>query len=163
MHSSEEFPLRLCRFPEGDGPQWELVDEFYGRLLANRNATLPNEVARIDSNTVICRVSLNSAEDARHIKENAPVYRLVPNGPLCVATGLVFVTLKDGFTLEQGCDSLKETGFVIDKQSPAGGAWLRHESGSISAALRCYLELGQLEAIRSVEPQFLVRRSKKKL
>lgn len=157
MNSNFGFPIRLHRYPEGKNYRWELVAELYARLRVSENESIPDEIDRIGSNTVICRASKGSEEDFEYENDRAPVYRLGQNGHKGAVTGLIFVTLNDGFTFEDCHDSLAEAGFVIEKQSPTGGGWLQHQSGSIKTALSCYLELSELEAIQTIEPQVLLQ------
>ena len=87
MNSKFSFPARLNRYPKYENHHWELVEELYARLRVNENESIPDEVDRIGSNTVICRASEGSEEDFEYENDHAPVYRLGPNGHNGAVTG----------------------------------------------------------------------------
>jgi len=150
VNSKFGFPKRLARYPSDNDYHWELVEELYARLRVGQGESFPDEINRIGANTVICRATESSEQEVQYENDCAPVYRLGSSGQTCVATGLIFVTLNDGCTFADSHDSLQEAGFTIEKQS-----------GSIELALNSYSLLSQLEAIRTSEPQILLRLSSK--
>ena len=158
MKSNLNFPAQLFRYPKDEKHRWELVDELYAKCGVSDATPLNDEISRIDSTTAICRDNGKGTESF----EWAPVYRLGQYGQISVATGLIFVTFAEGVSLEQVEERLKEAGFVVDNDSPDVGAWLRHESGSIKAALENYPAIICFKQILTAEPQFLMQRASKR-
>ena len=158
MSSDLDFPVCIFRYPtEQNHHQWELVEQLYAWLEVDQDVSYPNEVGRIDASIIVCRVESNPADDDQ-VGSRAPVYRAA-SGKICVATGLIFVALNEGFTIEDCQSDLNKAGFEIQKRSPAGGVWLGHQSGSIQAALSCYSALAEFKELQSVEPQLLMQRA----
>jgi len=158
---NSDFPQRLFRFPKEANKKWELVNDLYAWLDLDRVEPLPDEVARIDPKTAICKVKENIEQVFQDGNQVAPVYRFGANGTLCVPTGLIFIILNEGCSIEECSEQISAAEFLIEKQSPAGGAWLRHQPGSIQSTLSCFGKLVEIEAVQSAEPQFLMQRGEK--
>ena len=93
----------------------------------------------------------------------APVYRLGADGPLAVATGLVFVRFKDDVLVESRRDALRRAGYeVVDILAYApNAAWLRARSGEIADALSQTAALEALADVEHVEPQMLMQAARR--
>ena len=152
-------PHRLYRLPHEENKEWELAEDLYARLGVASVGALADEVMRVDATTAVCRDNQKLDQAFQEDDQFAPVYRLATSEQLCVATGLVFVILNEGFKLEDCIEQISNTEFSVEKRSPAGGAWLCHQSGLVVPALIRYEKLAEIEAIQSVEPQFLMQRT----
>ena len=154
VNSNLNFPAQLSRYPDDENRRWEIVDDLYAKSVRAADPPKSDEVIRVDPTTAVCR----STEKKNDCAECGPVYRLVPHGQICVATGLIFVTLEEASSYDQLEEAFKAVGFTIEEQSPTGGFWLRHKSGSIKSALENYLAVSKLKQVKTTEPQFLSQR-----
>lgn len=103
---------------------------------------------------------LDPAPDRRRLR---PVYRLLPDGPLLVPTGLVFVRFKEGVPAEDRRRQIAEAGFAVDSIPPYAphGAWLKPADGEVSSALSGIGALEALPDMVNVEPQLLGPRAQR--
>jgi len=127
VNSNLNFPAQLFRYPDDEDRRWEIVDDLYAKSVSAADPPRSDEIIRIAPTTAVCR----STGEKNDCEKYTPVYRQVPHGQICVATGLIFVTLEEGSSPDHLEELLKKVGFAVDSQSPTGGAWLRHISGSI--------------------------------
>lgn len=112
-----------------------------------------------DGAIAVFRGEPETREDAGAARVS-PVYRLHPDGPLAVPTGLVLVRFADGVAAESRQEELARTGFEIAEimaYAPQA-AWVRPASGEIAAALHAIPALSDLADIENVEPQMLLQR-----
>lgn len=86
-------------------------------------------------------------------------YRLLPEGPLAVPTGLLFVRMPDGRPLESGRDDFENLGYriceVLSFAQHAG--WITHLSGDVAFSLAGIEKLAEVPGVQRVEPQMLIQ------
>ena len=94
----------------------------------------------------------------------SPVYRLHPEGPLAVPTGLVLVRFGEGVVAETRREELARAGYEIEESLAYApqAAWVRARSGKIAAALEGIPALQALPDIEHVEPQMLMQRVRRR-
>ena len=153
------FPRILSRFPTEANEKWELVVDLYALTDLDSAELVSGEVLRIDRKIAICSANTNIERVFQTNDQVAPVYCLANNGSLGVPTGLIFIVLCDNYCLEECKEKIMVAGFLVNNQSPTGGAWLGHKSDSIHSALNCYRDLVRIEEIESAEPQILMQRA----
>ena len=96
--------------------------------------------------------------------ELLPVYATSDNTPPAVATGRLFLRLRDDIAIESVRGDIDTLGFDIDA-TPAyapHSAWLRPKSGRVVDALSKLESLRALPGAARVEPQLLRPMSRKK-
>jgi|GEM_PF-6817109 len=92
-----------------------------------------------------------------------PLYKLGESGAPVLPTGLVFVRFSSETIIEAMESSLKSIGYRIanERTGHHNAAWLESIDGSIETALANLRQLGSLQEIEEVQPQFLSRRAKR--
>jgi hypothetical protein len=91
-----------------------------------------------------------------------PVYAL-PDGPLAVPTGLVFVRFKEGTSAAEHREEIERSGYEI-VQIPGyapHAAWVRARNGDIASSLQGIRSLESLPGVENVEPQMLMASAKR--
>ena len=91
-----------------------------------------------------------------------PVYAL-PEGPLAVPTGLLFVRFKEGTAAAEHREEIERSGYEI-VQIPGyapNAAWVRPRNGDIATSLRGMRALESLPGVENVEPQMLMANAKR--
>ena len=86
-----------------------------------------------------------------------PVYRLLPDGPMVIPTGMVFARFEESLKAEERSSQLAEAGYEIDTV-PAYAphcAWLKPADGQVSSGLARIATLRKVPGIVNVEPQML--------
>lgn len=86
-----------------------------------------------------------------------PVYRLAPDGPPLVLTGLVFARFEEGVVVEDRRRQIADAGFEIASIPPYAphSAWLTPAGGEVAPAPAGIAALEALPDIVNVEPQLL--------
>jgi hypothetical protein len=95
-------------------------------------------------------------------RQVGPVYAL-PDGPLAVPTGLVFVRFKAGTSATAQREEIEQSGYEI-VQIPGyapHAAWVRSRNGDIAASLQGVRSLEALPDVEHVEPQMLMESAKR--
>ena len=89
-----------------------------------------------------------------------PVYRLAPAGAPSVATGRIFVRLRDAARIEDHEAELRATGYCVAERLPyaPNAAWLDDVNDDVGAALNNVGHLEAIDAVVNVEPQVLQQR-----
>ncbi len=85
------------------------------------------------------------------------VYRLHPQGPSAVPTGMVFVRFAEGTKASSRQSAFEAAGYVIHEQlswAPQA-AWLKSATGRIADSLARIPDLQAIEGIKHIEPQML--------
>ena len=92
-----------------------------------------------------------------------PVYALGQGGSPAVPTGLVFLRLADGATIDESTQEINEAGFEVAETLAyaPNAAWLRARSGDIADALNGLKALEKIPSVESVEPQMLMEAARR--
>ena len=93
----------------------------------------------------------------------SPVYALVPGGSPAVPTGLIFLRLATGVSVDKLKDEIKGAGYEVAESLAyaPNAAWLRARSGNIEDALAGLEALEKLPQVESVEPQMLMESARR--
>ena len=160
MAKNKNYPKRLKFHSGGETHEWELVNGLIAKLNVQDEIPIEHEVMRLEPGIAISKVP-DDQDSTEEGDNEAPLYKVGTNGAPGVATGLIFVRPIDGIALEDCRESVKKAGFEIEKTSPSGGFWVRHQTGSIKASLIEYQKILEISDIQTAEPQLLMKRQSK--
>jgi hypothetical protein len=108
----------------------------------------------------VCRGEVSMVSALHFDLTVTPVYRLAPNGPQGVPSGLVFIRFQSHISVEERRQELDSCGYFIRESlsyAPHAG-WLESLDGNIATALHGLAKLRALNDVVLVEPQMLMRR-----
>jgi hypothetical protein len=160
-----ESPLRLEGGSIHPGLKYERLKDYFAIHNFPNRRWIERAILVLNGGKIaVVRRTLFSEDEIFGPQVIGPVYQLLPNGPLAVPTGLVFVRFDEAISLKEKTPVISRTGYRIDQvlsYAPHAG-WLRAESDSISDALRGIDRLEALENVANVEPQVLMESARRK-
>jgi hypothetical protein len=159
--TAPNYPRQLSQSQRKDQQPFRLQEDYYavhGRTPGARAAGTLFELKEGE----IAVYRGNPAAGESKERQVGPVYSL-PDGPLAVPTGLLFVRFKEGASAAQHRDEIEHSGYEI-VQIPgyaSNAAWVRSRRGDIASSLQGMQSLESLPEVEHVEPQMLMESMKR--
>ncbi len=155
------YPRQLSQSQKQDGKPFRLQEDTYA-VHGREPGSPPKDALFTLKGGDIAVHRGDPAAAAAKGRQVGPVYAL-PEGPLAVPTGLLFIRFKEGTAAAERRGEIERSGYEIVKipgYAPHA-AWVRSRDGDIASSLRDMRSLASLRGVENVEPQMLMESVKR--
>ena len=153
------YPLRVPQSSEHPERQYERQDDLFAVHHAGAEALAAAVLILDDGRIAVLQGSPADYPFLLDATNLTPVYRLQPQGPPAVPTGLVLLRYDESITAVSRTSVFMTLGYRVAQTLDYAphAIWLSNVSGNVADALNGVLQLAALADVVNVEPQMIAQ------